>query len=212
MLRVNLTGRRFGRLVVFATSKKRKAGNVYWRCRCDCGIVKAIAYNPLKCGWARSCGCLRREYISRKNFRHGLSKTNIYKIWLGMRDRCVNPNSNRFDRYGGRGIKVCRRWNNFKNFLKDMGSRPSGYSIERINNDKSYSPSNCRWATTSEQMRNYSRNVILRMGGKRQCVADWADELKVTRWMLYSRLHNGWSVKRTLTQPVRVHGKTHLCR
>lgn len=194
----NLIGRRSGRLTVIAPSSKRTGGNVHWSCRCSCGNLVEVAYNNIKNKIARSCGCLRRELVSKKNFRHGMAGTLAHKIWIGMRDRCVNPNSKNFDRYGGRGIKVCRRWNSFTNFLKDMGDPPAGRSIERINNEKGYSPSNCRWATRPEQMRNYSRNIIFRFNGISKCVADWADQFKVNRYTVYKRIGRGMSVRLAL--------------
>lgn len=128
-------------------------------CRCDCGTEKECEAAHLKSGRSTSCGCLRKELVSRSKRKHGATvggKTREYNIWKGMRQRCENPNNDDFDLYGGRGIKVCRRWKDFANFLADMGPRPTPqHSIDRYpNNDGDYEPTNCRWATPEQQANN----------------------------------------------------------
>lgn len=147
----DLLGRRFGRLLVWqrAGSKKNQA---MWICRCDCGKEKLISSAKLS-GGTRSCGCLMLEVAAKMKTTHGQSKTSEYNTWMAMKQRCYDSNSTSYARYGGRGIAVCKRWrDSFSAFLADMGRKPSSkHSIDRINNALGYEPSNCRWATPSQQ-------------------------------------------------------------
>jgi len=124
--------------------------------RCDCGAEKIIRREHLRTGATTSCGCRRQLVTRRRNITHGLShQVPEYRVWLAMRERCTNPNNRCYADYGGRGIQVCSRWNDFAAFYEDMGSRPGlGWSIDRIDNDGNYEPGNCRWATASQQRRN----------------------------------------------------------
>ena len=152
-------GDKFGRLRVIrllpGSSKiKYKAVVV-----CGCGVEKTVGRNDLVCKKTLSCGCLNKEKTAQRNFKHGHSfRSGIsptYISYIGMKQRCYYPNHDKFSYYGGKGIKVCQRWKkSFVNFLKDMGERPKGLSIDRINSDKNYTPSNCRWATQSQQIIN----------------------------------------------------------
>jgi len=121
---------------------------------------------------------------------HGCSKTKLYGVWCGMKERCNNPNNKRFDRYGGRGIKVCDDWNDFSTF--QLWSIQNGYrdglTIDRINNDGMYSPDNCRFVTRAEQNRNYSRNHLITYNGETKCIADWANETGIKASTLSIRL------------------------
>jgi len=159
--RLDLTGLRFGRLVVLSDAGT-VAGRSTWLCRCDCGGEKVVSSNSLNQGRVRSCRCLWDE-VRRVNGRktpgpiaHGgtLSHPREYHTWKGMRQRCMNERNRDFALYGGRGIKVAKRWDSFEAFLADMGPRPPGMSIDRINNDKGYSPSNCKWSTDHQQANN----------------------------------------------------------
>lgn len=133
--------------------------------------------------------------------KHGGRHTSEYKIWERMLHRCKNPNNERYARYGGRGIKVCERWQeSFANFLADMGPRPSPkHTVDRIDNDGHYEPSNCRWATQMEQTRNSSRTKDLTLNGETMCMTAWAQRLGITQHTLNGRLKRGWPLSAALT-------------
>lgn len=131
----------------------------------------------------------------------GENKSPLYQTWLDMKSRCRNPSNDRYARYGGRGIQVCERWNSFENFLEDMGERPEGMTLDRVDNDGNYEPGNCRWATRRQQQGNTARSRILTHNGKSQHLAAWARELDVGVELLSSRIRRGWTVERTLTTP-----------
>lgn len=134
--------------------------------------------------------------------RHGLADTPTHRSWMSMRQRCLNQNDRAYRNYGGRGITICSRWSVFENFLADMGVKPDGMELERINVDGNYEPGNCRWATISEQARNTRRNRFIEFNGKRQTVAEWSRELGILEFTIYWRLNKGWSPERALS-PVR---------
>jgi len=138
----------------------------------------------------------------RTNFVHGMHKTTIYKLWTSMMQRCTNPAGKDYPRYGGRGITVCERWTRFENFYADMGLRPEGKTLDRIDNDKGYSPDNCRWATLQEQMRNSRQTVMITRDGKTQCLKDWQRDLGLPASTYTGRRMRGWSVERALESPV----------
>jgi hypothetical protein len=126
--------------------------------------------------------------------KHGLEGTPTYHTWLAIKQRCNNPNNPRFKSYGGRGIKICGRWNDFRNFVADMGLRPAEkLTIDRINNDGDYEPGNCRWASYHQQNRNHRRNVNITFNGKTQCLRDWSNDSGIKYITLLFRLRWGWS-------------------
>lgn len=148
---IDLRGKRFGRLVVL-----EYVGDSRWKCKCDCGMIVYPSSGNLRKGDIRSCGCLRREEASKAHRTHGESKTRLYRIWKAMRKRCNNPNDECYRLYGGRGITVCEEWSKYEHFKE--WAIANGYSeslsIDRINPDGNYEPTNCRWATASEQSIN----------------------------------------------------------
>lgn len=151
---MDLTGQRFGRLTVrsFAAVIARKGR---WNCQCDCGNAAIASTDNLKSGRTSSCGCFRVQFTTEQKRTHGFSKTRVYRIWAGMRKRCLNPKATNYVDYGGRGIKTCERWDRFECFLADMGEPPTTkHSIERENNNGDYEPDNCVWATMPEQAVN----------------------------------------------------------
>lgn len=151
---VNIVGFKFNKLTVTSFSHIDK--RAYWNCICECGNEKIVRGAHLKSGYTKSCGCLMKNI----NIKHGLYNTPENKCWRGIKERCFNSKNPAFKNYGGRGITMCEKWvNSFEEFLKDMGKRPSSkYSIDRINNNGNYEPSNCKWSTVLEQNNNKRNN------------------------------------------------------
>ncbi|KKN98973.1 hypothetical protein LCGC14_0142180 [marine sediment metagenome] len=204
---IDLTGKRFGRLIIIRVDGKDKHNNIQWLCICDCGNKITARAGSLKNCHTQSCGCWRKEESIKRFTQHGHARKNkvtrIFQIWQDMIQRCNNPNNKQWKDYGGRGITVCKRWRKFENFLKDMGEAPKGLQIDRINNDKGYYKSNCRWATKKEQMRNKRNNRLITCFGKTQCIAAWAEEVDIKPSTLFTRLRRKWTIEKALTTPVR---------
>lgn len=204
----DLTGKTVGRLTVLReVGKAPNARDYVWLCQCSCGAQKEIAGNSLRLGRTKSCGCLAVEKatarcISRTTHGHtcGPVMTPTYRAWATMIQRCTNPNVPKYQRYGARGISVCSRWFDFANFLADMGQKPKGLTLGRINNDGHYEPSNCEWQTPKQQANNKSNNQIIAFRGQVKTMSQWADYAGIRFTTLRMRLHRGWSVERALTQ------------
>jgi hypothetical protein len=157
---IDLTAQRFGRLVVERRIDNDKHGGTRWMCMCDCGKISVCLPSNLRGGRSKSCGCLNKEVAVKTRTTHNMSGTKEYVTWRNMKTRCENPNSTAYKYYGGRGITICKEWlDSFEAFYRDMGDKPEGLSIDRIDNDGGYSPDNCRWATQSEQCFNQRRSL-----------------------------------------------------
>lgn len=185
MKAMNLTGLRFGRLIAISRMGLI-GGKSMWQCVCDCGNSTVVALGNLRSGSVKSCGCHRREILDKTS--HGLEKHPLYCTWSGMIARCFNQKSHVYKHYGGRGISVCDRWLDIRNFIEDMGVKPKATSLDRINNEGDYEPSNCRWATRSEQQNNKRNNRVLEFEGVRKTMSEWAREFNIPIETLFSRL------------------------
>ena len=151
-------GDKYGKLTAVEFVHKGKYGNQYWMFRCDCGIKKVIIATRVKNGYSKTCGCSHGD----NSYKHGMTNTPTYISWQSMKNRCLNPNAPDHKHYGGRGIKVCKRWiNSFQNFYKDMGVRPKNRTLDRKENDGNYCKSNCRWATPKQQRHNRRDTIKL---------------------------------------------------
>lgn len=211
--KIDLTGQRFGRWMVLHESAPGRipcgAAVRRWHVKCDCGNEKDVPQGSLVHGDTTSCGCWQRETarVSRTKHGHtsrqtGLSPT--YRSWSGMIQRCTNSRNTRYARYGGRGIVVCPAWlESFERFLADMGERPEGQTVDRIDNDGPYCPFNTCWATAKSQARKRRSSRILVMNGTARCLTELAEASRINEGTLRSRLKLGWTIDRALTEPVR---------
>ena len=171
-------------------------------CRCDCGTEREVSYGSLLNGGTLSCGCLRDEITSAASTTHGMAQSREYQSWSHLRRRCNNPNDAQYKNYGGRGIKVCKRWDNsFENFIADMGRAPEGTTIDRINNEGNYEPSNCRWATASQQANNKRNNKFITIDGITLTYAQWEKRSGLRRGVVSERIKAGWSPVNAATKP-----------
>lgn len=203
--RIDLKGKRFGRLTVIEKSENivvGKQSKTAWKCICDCGNETVVITQYLTKGETKSCGCLKKETNS--NQKHGLSRTRLYGIWSGIIGRCCNSKNHAYHNYGGRGIKVCEEWrNDFEVFHK--WAIENGYkdnlTIDRIDTDGNYEPSNCRWATMEEQANNTRCNRILTLNGESHTTAEWARITGMSVALIRNRLHRGFTDEEALTLP-----------
>lgn len=187
----DLTGMRFGRLVVVELIGKAANGKYQWKCKCDCGNYTIVKGNSLTTDHTKSCGCLEKETKREVNTIHGLRRHPLYKVWLNMKDRYYNPNNSHFKYYGGKGITVCNEWkDNFKLFYDWMinNGYEKGMSIDRIDNSLEYSPDNCRVIPFNKQSSNRTTNYAIIHEGVPYTVAELAKLLNVKSPTLYSRL------------------------
>lgn len=186
----DISGRRFGKWIVLRYAGTR---NGHWfACRCDCGKEITVHGGELRMKRSLSCGHDGSTFKHGGKRRHG-DQDRAYDTWVGMRSRCNNPTMPSYANYGGRGIRVCERWSEFPAFLADMGHPPSPeHSIDRINNDGNYEPSNCRWATAAVQRRNSRRVVLVTINGKTQCLKDWCLELGLSYGTVSERVRRGY--------------------
>jgi hypothetical protein len=196
MMACDLNGQKFGRLEILRPATKDRHGKARWWCLCDCGRQKIVGARALTAGLTRSCGCLRRETTSRTRRAHGLTRTPTYTSYQSAKDRCNNPRSENYRYYGGRGIRFL--YQSFEQFFRDLGERPPGLTLERIDNDGHYEPGNCRWATLIDQANNKSNNQILTAFGRTLTLALWAREFNINAGTLRHRVEKGWIAENAL--------------
>lgn len=175
--RVNLTGKRFGRWTVVSESDLRDCnGNIMWNCKCDCGIEKTVSGNSLRKGSSTSCGCYNHDVITK--FGGAVYKEKLYSVWASMKSRCNRESDKAYRNYGGRGIAVCKEWEcdypAFKAWALENGYKP-GMWIDRIDNNKGYSPENCAFKTPKEQQRNKRTNVKIVINNVSHCIKEWSE-------------------------------------
>lgn len=207
MKQLNLTGKRFGKLVAIKTAGKTKNGAYLWKCKCDCGNEIIANVGNMKNGHTKSCGCLRVDRCKTNFTKHGLEHTRLYGIWSDMRLRCYDEKNIAYHRYGGRGITICDEWKNDVKAFYDWATA-NGYkdslTIDRIDNDGNYCPENCRWATVKEQASNRRSNILVTHNGKTQTMKEWANEVGIPYKVVWARVQKlGWSAERALTDPVK---------
>lgn len=200
--RQNLEGQRYQKLVVIEWAGWRQYSNgreSTWLCQCDCGKQAVVPQRNLAGGNTKSCGCI----IGKHKRTHGGTGTPEFRVWDAMRRRCSDTSHPSYPDYGGRGISVCERWQDFANFLADVGPRPSAdHSIDRYpNNDGNYEPGNVRWATRVEQSNNRRSSRLIEFGGESLTLAQWERRVGLKPGMLFRRLEAGWSIEKALSPP-----------
>ncbi len=202
----NLVGQTFGRWTVVSRAPNNKHNLSQWVCKCECDTLRLVTTSNLIFGSSTSCGCYRKELLTKHGHAKGCLRTPTYDAWICMHQRCTNPKNPGYEFWGGRGISVCERWSSFENFLEDMGERPPGMSIDRFpDQNGNYEKSNCRWATSAQQNRNTRRNHIVAFNGETHCLTDWAEILGILPSTLFGRLATGWSIERAFTTKPRAH-------
>ena len=204
----DISGERFGRLTAIEPIGKTKAGNIIWRCKCDCGNIKDVSTKYLGHGTS-SCGCYKREVHADMLRTHGKSDSKLFPVWNTMIGRCTNPNAHEYENYGGRGIKVCDEWQSFENFYEwaiangyDENSDRKNSTLDRINVDGNYEPLNCRFVSMKTQQRNKRSNVLVTYNGETHCLSEWAEIAGIRYGTFLKRIYAGWSMEDAMTKPL----------
>ena len=186
----DMTGQKFGRWTLIERHESSTPKGIRYLCECECGNERVVGACELRRGKSKSCGCLREEL----KVKHGGFGTGEWNTWMSMKQRCYNTKDNAYKNYGGRGILMCNRWlESFSDFVNDMGKRPDNHSIERVDNDKGYSPDNCVWATRKQQSRNTRASHFITVNGETKVLQDWANDLGTKHTAILHRLNRGWS-------------------
>lgn len=199
----DLTGQRFGRLVVKEYAGKNNLQRTQWRCQCDCGNETVVVAGSLMRGLTQSCGCYHREVVHAMGVTHGDSATRLYKTWLSMKYRCCTPTCKDYDMYGGRGITVCEEWMQYERF-RDW-ALSNGYddsqTIDRIDVDGDYEPSNCRWVDMNYQANNKRSNYVIEYDGRTMTATQWSREVGISADVIKYRIRHNWTTEEALTIP-----------
>ena len=199
----DLTGQRFGRLLVLNRYDRTKNFKYRWICQCDCGNVVVVLGPSMISRRQVSCGCHKNEAARERCTKHGATSGNAwsreYRAWHHMKQRCYNPQCKDYHNYGGRGISVCESWvNSFENFLSDMGQCPDGLTLDRKDSNGNYEPGNCRWATWTEQARNKRLTKQITINGLTHCISEWSEISGVAYKCINDRIKRGWPPERLL--------------
>ena len=203
----DLTGERFGRLTVIKRIENHyyPSGrhDIQYRCRCDCGNEVNVLGIHLRSGHTVSCGCFRKENTSKMWFKHGMTNERLYYTWKNMKARCYNKNHDDYNLYGGRGIKVSKKWKHDFSAFAEWALK-HGYddtlTIDRIDVNGNYKPSNCRFVTQKEQCNNTRRNIIIKYKGESHTIKEWSKILGIKYETMLSRFHKGWSIKKVFSK------------
>lgn len=200
---IDLTGQKFGRLIVLSKSSTQRNRRWLWNCKCICGNEKLIDGQTLRSGESNSCGCLndeqKRNICIKRNTTHGLAHNRIYSIWTDMNTRCNNPNCKKYPRYGARGIRVCAEWEKFEQFFADMGHPPSDkHSLDRIDCNGPYTKENCRWVLAVVQQNNRTNNRLITHKGQTNTLQQWSKLTGIPRKTISNRIARGWEVAKAL--------------
>lgn len=212
--RLDLTNQRYGRLVALKAIGFDKKRQITWLCKCDCGNYHVVPGTKLKAGGVKSCGCLLADKNRARLLKHGQSNKNnrLYGIWRHMKERCSNPNSKGYGRWGGRGISVCSEWNEYQPFF--VWAMESGYrdnlTIDRIDVNGNYEPKNCRWADKLTQANNTRTNHLLTLRGKTKTVAEWSRETGIRSSTILYRVNHGYEEDFILSKKSLKSGKNLL--
>lgn len=203
---IDITGKRYNKLVVVKRVENAKGGVPMWECVCDCGNTTVVRGANLKSGAVKSCGCLLKT--TKSTLKHDMSNTLLYKKWAGMKSRCFTPSLPSYKNYGGRGISVCDEWKNSFEAFRDW-ALSNGYSdnltIERIDPNGDYCPENCTWITLSEQARNRRSNYSFEYNGETRNLADWCRLLGIPYGVVHNRINKlKWSFERAISEPVHI--------
>lgn len=196
--KVNIIGRKYGCLTVLSEIEKRnKNGHILYNVKCDCGKEKQVLGSSLRSGASRSCN--KCSFLTGS---HGMWKSREFSIWQSMKDRCYNSNNPGYKNYGGRGIIICDEWkNSFSNFYLDMGES-NGLTIDRIDVNGNYEPSNCRWATPKIQARNRTNNKVYSYLEETLCMSEWCEKLNMPTSTFNNRILRGWSIEKIINTPI----------
>lgn len=205
---VDMTGKRFGRLVVLERAGSTKSKSAAWRCKCDCGSEVIVSGIYLRRGETRSCGCLHREAARSAMLTHGASKSRLYKVWAGMKNRCYNEKASNYRYYGAKGITVCDEWkDDFEAFRRwslengyDEGAKAQECTIDREDNSKSYSPENCKWVNHTTQCNNQTSNRLFEHNGTTMTMAEWAREVGMKYTTLRARIRRGMPFEQAISK------------
>ncbi len=193
----DLTGKKYGRYQIITESNRdSKDGTIFWVCLCECGNIKEVSGRNLKSGSTLSCGCYSKDNRKKFSTTHGMSDTRIYIIWCSLKRRCFYKNAAYYQNYGGRGITVCNEWrHNFMNFYNwaIFNGYEEHLTIERVNNDGNYEPSNCTWIPLSEQSKNRRNSINVTNDGETHCISEWARIIGIARNVIWRRYKKGIS-------------------